>query len=123
MTMRPLLIFALTIFINTANVFSQQQGQTAADFELKGVAAQRSGNCNEALEHYAEAIKLNPQSYIAQANSGNCYLRLEKPQLAVGHLQAAATLRPADPLVHYVLGVAYHGTKQSREAIKSLQEA
>jgi tetratricopeptide (TPR) repeat protein len=121
--MRPLLIFALTIFINAANTFSQQQGQTAADFELKGVAAQRSGNCNEALKHYAEAIKINPQSYIARANSGNCYLRLEKPQLAIEHLQVAATLRPADPLVHYVLGLAYHITKQTDQAIKSLNEA
>ena len=121
--MRPLLIFALIIFTNSANVFSQQQGQTAADFELKGVAAQRSGNCNEALKHYAEAIKINPKSYIAQANSGNCYLRLEKPQLALVHLQVAVTLQPTDPLVHYVLGVAYHGTNQPQAAINALNEA
>jgi tetratricopeptide (TPR) repeat protein len=118
--MRPLLIFALIL---SANVFSQQQAQTAADFELKGIAAQRTGNCNEALKHYAEAIKINPQSYIAHANSGNCYMRLAKPQLAVGHLQVAVTLRPADPLVHYVLGLAYHGSKQTQQAINSFSEA
>lgn len=117
MTMRPLLIFALIIFTNSATTFSQQQGQTAAEFEAQGVAAQQSGNCNDALKLYAEAIKINPKSYIAQANSGNCYLRLEKPQLALGHLQIAATLRPSDPLVHYVLGLAHHGTKQTQEAI------
>ena len=122
-TMRPLLIFALIIFTSPASVFSQQQAQTVADFEAKGVAAQRSGNCNEALKHYAEAIKLDPKSYIAQANSGNCYLRLEKPQLALGHLQVAATLRPADPLIHYVLGVAYDTTNQTQEAIRALNEA
>ncbi|MFN2407114.1 MAG: tetratricopeptide repeat protein [Pyrinomonadaceae bacterium] len=32
-------------------------------------------------------------------------------------------MRPADPLLHYVLGLAYHGTKQTREAINSLNEA
>jgi tetratricopeptide (TPR) repeat protein len=122
MTTRPLLIFALIIFTNS-NVFAQQQSQTAADFEIKGAAAQRSGNCNEALKHYAEAIKLNPKSYIAQANSGNCYLRLEKPQLALVHLQLAVVLKPADPLIHYVLGVAFHGTEQTQEAINALNEA
>lgn len=121
--MRPLLLFTLLFFTNSANVFSQQQTPTAADFEGKGVAAQRSGNCTEALKHYAEAIKLDPKSYIAQANSGNCYLRLEKPELAIGHLQVAATLKPFDPLVHYVLGVAYLNTKQLQEAINSLREA
>ena len=123
MTMKPLLIFALIIFANSANTFSQQPGQTAAEFEIQGVAAQRSGNCNEALKHYAEAIKIDPKSYIAQANSGNCYLRLEKPQLALGYLQVAVTLKPADPLIHYVLGLAYNGTKQTREAINALHEA
>ncbi|MCA1576940.1 MAG: hypothetical protein LC794_06195 [Acidobacteria bacterium] len=38
MTMRSLLVFALLFFTNTANVFSQQQVRTAADFELTGVA-------------------------------------------------------------------------------------
>ena len=123
MPMRPLLIFTLLFFTSSAHTFSQQQPQTAADFEVRGVAAQRSGNCVEALKHYAEAIKLNPKSYIAQANSGNCYLRLEKPQLALGHLQVAATLMPADPLVHYVLGLAYHGTRQTEQALNSLNEA
>lgn len=123
MIMRSILAFTLLFFINSANLFSQQQAKTAAEFEVQGVAAQRSGNCNEALKHYAEAIKLNPKSYIAQANSGNCYMRLEKPQLALPHLQVAATLQPSDPLVHYVLGLAYHGTKQTQQAINSLQEA
>lgn len=106
MTIKTLLIFTLIIF-NPVTLFSQQQPKTAEEFEARGAAAQQSGNCDEALEYYAEAIKINPKSYIAQANSGNCYLRLEKPQLALGHLQAALTLRPTDPLLHYVLGVAY----------------
>jgi tetratricopeptide (TPR) repeat protein len=101
MKIRTLLIVTLAIFTTSVHTFSQQQGKTAAEFEVQGVAAQRSGNCNEALKLYAEAIKIDPKSYIAQANSGNCYLRLEKPQLALGHLQVAVTLNPTDPLAYY----------------------
>jgi tetratricopeptide (TPR) repeat protein len=123
MTIRTLSIFTLIIFTSSVNTFSQQQWKSAAEFEDQGVAAQLRGNCNEALKHYAEAIKINPKSYIAQSNSGNCYLRLEKPQLALGHLQIAVTLKPTDPLVHYLLGIAYNDTKQTQEAIKALEEA
>ena len=116
----------LTIaFFITCSVpaFAQQQIKTAADFEAQGVRAQQSENCNEAVKHYAEAIKLDPKRFIAQANSGNCYLRLEQPQQALTHLHAAASLKPNDPLVHYLLGLAYHGTKQTKEAIDALAEA
>ena len=116
MTIRTLLIFTLIFFTNSANTFSQQQGKTAAEFEIQGAAAQRSGNCNEAVKHYAEAIKINPKSFIGQANSGTCYLQLEKPQQALGHLQVAVTLKPTDPLVHYLLGLAYQGTNQTLHA-------
>jgi tetratricopeptide (TPR) repeat protein len=102
MTIRTLLIFTLIIVTTSANTFSQQQRKSAAEFEAQGAAAQQSGNCNEAVKYYAEAIKINPQSFIAQANSGNCYLRLEKPQLALEHLNVAATLGPNDPRVHYL---------------------
>ena len=120
MTIRPLLILALIILATSANIFSQQQGPTAAELERQGVEAQRRGNCDEALKHYAEAIRIDPKSFIAQVNSGNCYLRLEKPQLALGHLQVAVTLRPIDPLIRYVLGLAYLRTKQAQEAINAL---
>lgn len=123
MTLRTLLIFTVITFAYAGNTFAQQPQKTAAEFELQGVRAQQSGNCNEAVKHYAEAIKIDPQRYIAQANSGNCYLRLEQPQQALGHLQTAATLRPSDPLVHYLLGLAYSGTKQTKEAITALEQA
>lgn len=116
-------IFTLIILVSWANSFAQQQGTSAAEFEAQGVAAQGRGDCNEALKHYAEAIKVNPKSYIAQSNSGNCYLRLEKPELALGHLQVAVTLNPTDPLVHYILGVAYSQTAKLDEAINALKEA
>lgn len=122
MTIRTLLICALAILTASLNSFSQQQVKTAAEFEVQGVAAQQSGKCDEAIKHYAEAIKLDPKSYIAQANSGTCYLRLEKPQLALGFLQAAVSLKPNDPLAHYLLGLAYYGANKATEAISELEE-
>ena len=123
MTIRTLLICTHIILTVSLNSFSQQQPKTAAEFEARGVTAQRSGKCDEAVKHYAEAIKIDPKSYIAHANSGNCYLSLEKPQLALGFLKVAVNLNPNDPLVHYLLGLAYNGTKQATEAISELEEA
>jgi tetratricopeptide (TPR) repeat protein len=123
MKIRTLLICAQLILVASFNSFAQQQVNTAAEFEALGLAAQRNGKCDEAIKHYAEAIKIDPKSFIAQANSGNCYMKLEQPQLALGFLQTAASLNPNDPLVHYVLGLAYNGTKQPDKAISELEEA
>ena len=112
--MSPKLLITIALFTICVPITSAQQPlKTVADFEARGVAAQRTGNCEEAVQYYAEAIKLDAKSFVAQANSGNCYLKLGKPQVALSFLQMAATLRPSDPLVHYILGVAYVGTKQS----------
>lgn len=102
---------------------AQQQIKTVADFEAQGLVAQRNGNCDEAIKYYAEAIKLDPNSFVAQANAGNCYLKLGKPEMALGFLKAAVNLRASDPLVHYVLGIAYIGTKQPTDAIKALESS
>lgn len=123
MRFRTLLIVTFVIFANAVSAFSQQQPKTATELEAQGVAAQQSGNCNEAVKFYAEAIKINPKSYFALANAGTCYLRLEKPQQALEYLRVAVTLNPAEPLVHYVLGIAYNNTNQAAEAIKELEEA
>jgi len=122
MAVRLLLSVALLITCSV-NTSAQQQLKTAVDFEAQGVAAQRNGNCDDAVKLYAEAIKLDPRSFVSQANSGNCYIKLGKPQIALGFLQVAVKLRPSDPLVHYLLGVAYTGTKQTTEAINAFEES
>ncbi len=122
MTIRTLLLCTSLIITITLNAFSQQQ-TTAAEFEVRGIAAQQSGKCDEAVKHYAEAIKIDPKSFLAQVNSGNCYLMLEKPEIALGFLQAAVSLKPNDPIVRYFLGLAYSGTKQTGKAISELEEA
>mgnify|MGYP003579098096 CR=1 FL=1 len=53
-TNRTLLILTLIVFCNSANSFSQVQPRSAAEFEKQGAAAQRSGNCNDAIKYYAE---------------------------------------------------------------------
>ena len=106
MSLKTLITLALlaTCF---AIASAQQQVMTPADFEAQGLVAQRNGNCDEAIKYYAEAIKLDPNRFVSQANAGNCYLKLGKPEMALGFLKAAVNLRPGDPLLHYVLGIAY----------------
>jgi tetratricopeptide (TPR) repeat protein len=100
------ILVTLALFTTCFGIASAQI-KTVADFEAQGLVAQRNGNCDEAIKYYAEAIKLDPKSFVAQANAGNCYLKLGKPEMALGFLKAAVNLRASDPLVHYVLGIAY----------------
>src|SRR5262245_23889758 len=55
-----------------------QLPDTAANHVQAGLAAQRAGQCEQALREYAIALQLDPKNFGAQFNSGSCYVVLQR---------------------------------------------
>jgi tetratricopeptide (TPR) repeat protein len=74
-------------------------------------ALAKLGRDQEALEHYEEALKLNPNLYDAQMNIGALLSRMDRNDEALSHFQAAAKANPklAEPHVYIALVEAQRG--------------
>ncbi|MGI4736704.1 MAG: OmpA family protein [Janthinobacterium lividum] len=75
-----------------------------------------------ALPHYLAAQEFNPDNAELNAKLGDCYLHSGTKALALGYLQKAQKLEPAnDPRTHYLLGQALHLNAKWAAAIKEYQ--
>jgi predicted Zn-dependent protease len=104
LTTLPLLLLAAT------TIFSQQPEKTATEYVLAGIAAQKAGKHEEALQQYAAAIKLEPKNFGAQFNSGVSLMILHRPQEGLSAFKIAAALSPNDAVVQFALAKAYAAT-------------
>ena len=93
-----LLVFTTNLLI-IHSTLAQQPEKTASDYVNAGVAAQKAGKCEEALQHYAAALKLDPKNFGANFNSGSCYMALRKGEEALSFLKTAVALKPDDAIV------------------------
>jgi len=69
-----------------------------------GMVLEQAGRQDDALNHYEEAIQLNPALLQAHNNLANLYDRLGRFQEALAQYQQALQLKPMSPLVHANLG-------------------
>src|SRR5436190_1569239 len=115
------IVLALLLLVATT-IFSQQAGKTVAEYVQAGVAAQKAGKHEEALQQYAAAIKLDPKNFGAQFNSGVSFALLQKWQEALSAFKIAVALRPNDAVVQFALANAYGATEHTLEAIAALKE-
>ena len=60
-----------------------------------GVRMQRQGRLQEALDHYTEAIRLEPTLVQAYSNRGSAYLNLGQPENAISDLDEAIRIDPS----------------------------
>ena len=61
---------------------------------LMGIALKAQGNLNEALNHYQEALRLNPNYPQAHNNLANALVALKRFPEAVTHYRRALALKP-----------------------------
>jgi tetratricopeptide (TPR) repeat protein len=100
-----------------------QQPQTVADHMRAGLLAQAAGRKEEALQHYAAVIDLEPKNFGAQFNSGVLHLELRDWQAAASAFRVAAEVKPDDPYPHYYLGVAERQIGNRAAAVSALKRA
>ena len=88
-----------------------------------GNALSALGRIPEALEQYAEAVRLLPGYADAEYNLGNAYLQEGRLPQAIAHSAEAVRLTPANPDAHQNLGMALARVGRLPEAAVQLQEA
>ncbi len=118
---KSLIILVCVLSLNAIIAAQQQQPKTAEEYVVAGIAAQRAGNHQEAVQLYAAALRLNPKDFGAQFNSGSSYMELRKFEDALTAFKAAAALRPDEARVQFALGSAYAATGNSLEAIDAFK--
>ena len=88
-----------------------------------GLLATREGRTGEAIRCLREALKLDPDHFIALENLGNAYRQQKRWDEARRTLEHAIELRAQDPEANYSLAMVYAQTNQPERAFDYLQNA
>jgi len=118
-THAKLIVFILAF----ATITVAQQPKTVEGYIQSGIAFQRAGKHQEAIQDFAAALKLEPGNFTAQYGSGLSYMFLKKWEDAVAAFKAALILKPNEPFVHLSLAKAYGAGGRNSEALNTLKKA
>jgi tetratricopeptide (TPR) repeat protein len=83
----------------------------------------KNGKLEEAMYHYNEAIRLNPNATDFYNNRGICYFALGQPQSAVEDYNKAVALNPIFADAYYNRGVAYVKLGRNQSAFDDFSDA
>jgi tetratricopeptide (TPR) repeat protein len=79
---------------------------------LYGCAMLEKEQLDQAIVHFKEALRIDPNYFNARTNLGSVFLKQGKLDEAIANLTEAMSLRKDKPEVYYYLGLAY--TKQDK---------
>jgi tetratricopeptide (TPR) repeat protein len=88
-----------------------------------GLLATQQGKTAEAIPSFQEALRQNPEHFIAMVNLGNAYRQQKQWQEGRETLTHALTLRPEDPEANYALAMVFAQTDDTAQAFDYLQMA
>ncbi len=88
-----------------------------------GLIATREGKTEDAVGYFQEALRLNPEHFIARENLGNAYRQEKRWDEAREELEKAVTLKPDDPEANYSLGMVFAQADQTKRAYELLGKA
>jgi tetratricopeptide (TPR) repeat protein len=112
----------LLAFSVAFNLFASVERCLAAHIGL-GLALVRVGKVQEAIGHYEQALRFDPDSLKAHYNLGNALLRVGRVQEAIGHYEQAVRLEPDYADAHNNLGAALVRQGRLQEAIGHYEQA
>ncbi len=105
-------------FIKTQRIY-----ESAYTEFYRGLTCQNQGKLKEAIQHYNEAIRLNPQIPASYNNRGNTYYKKRESDLAIQDYSKAIELDPQGKEAYYNRGNAYMKKRESDLAIRDLNRA
>jgi tetratricopeptide (TPR) repeat protein len=77
-----------------------------------GLAFYKAVRLEDAIATFSKVLSAAPDNVQARYLAADCQLRLGRPAEAVSLLESLETSRADDPMLSYLLGMAYLGTKQ-----------
>jgi len=81
------------------------------------------GDLEAGVEHFKQAVRLNPKEYLAWLNLGATYRKLGKTQDAIQVYLECQSLDPYSPVAHFYLGELYHQSRDGSNAIRQTEIA
>jgi Flp pilus assembly protein TadD len=96
-----------------------------AHFNL-GTALEIKGKRDEAILHYSEAVRIEPQYWDGQYNLGLALINTRNPEQlpeAASHLSTALRIKPDFPQAHNALGIDYLAQGKIDNAAAEFSEA
>lgn len=87
-----------------------------------GVALKKAGRLEEAIFHFTETIRLDPEFYEAYNNLANSYILLGRHEEAIANYKKALAIKPMHPVLHRSLANALYDTWQLEEALLHYRE-
>jgi len=114
-------------FFSSGLIFHEQWARTnpasSAAHNGLGVFLARAGRTGEAIEEYAEAIRLRPGNEQAHNNLGTALEQAGESERAVAQLEQALQLHPAYAEAHYNLANTLAGLGRGDEAAAHYRQA
>ena len=111
---------------NSITLFEHALGVTRGNNSLHnnlGVVLEKQGKADEAIKHYLEALRINPEYEKAHNNLGNVLEKQGRRDEAIKHYLEAIRINPGFAKAHYNLGVALKDLGHIDEAMKHFSEA
>lgn len=97
---------------------------TSADEQMNlGIAMQRAGNLQGAVECFRQALTLDPSSFRAYNNLGSIFASLGDWETALTFARAAVELNPSSAEIHGNLAHLYLKQSQTQTAIEHYRQA
>ncbi|HDQ03389.1 MAG TPA: tetratricopeptide repeat protein [Deltaproteobacteria bacterium] len=84
---------------------------------------QQTGDINQAIEQYREALRINPNYSSAHLNLGTCLGIRNEYDGAIYHFRKALRLDPADPGIYFNIGLAQLNKEDFKSAADSFKAA
>ena len=88
-----------------------------------GILATREGRTGDAIGYFEQALRLNPDHWIALENLGNAYRHEKRWKEARQTLERAVQIRPQDPEANYSLAMVYAQMDDTGRAYEFMQRA
>lgn len=88
-----------------------------------GLLATREGRAGDAIGYFQEALKRNPDHWIALENLGNAYRQQKRWDEARNALERAVAVRPGDAEANYSLAMVFAQSDDTESAYRYLQKA
>ena len=110
---------------NSVTLFSHAIGVTQNNYIAHnnlGVACDGLGRCQDAVENYKQAVKINPEYAEAHYNLGIAYGKLGRRQDEVESYKQAIKIRPDYAKVYVNLGVAYEALGRYQDAVETYKQ-
>ena len=100
-----------------------QDVSEAAAYNAKGLESYKSGNYQDAVKSYTQAVKLKKDYAEAYYNLGDAYLQLKQYKQAFEAYKQAVKHQPNSSIAYNNMGTAYFKLREHQKAIEAYKEA